>query len=38
MPGASKFWNPIFGPVSWGAVGTNAGAVDEDIALALPEY
>ena len=38
VPGASKFSNPIFGPVSCGADGAKADAADVDIALALPEY
>jgi hypothetical protein len=38
VPGASKFWNPIFGPRSKGAAGANAVPADADTALALPEY
>src|SRR6266487_5443587 len=38
VPGASKFWNPIFGPRSRGAAGANAVPAEADTGLALPEY
>src|SRR6266480_4052044 len=38
VPGTSKFWKPIFGPLSCGAEGANAVPDDADAGAALPEY